>query len=133
MVLQFVGFLGGYQHPGTLPPLVSATVGAFITTWATFVPCFLWIFLGAPYIERMRNNTKLTTALSAVTATVVGVILNLAMWFAQHTLFPAPGKIDWFVLVVALVTFVGLWRFKWSVVPVVLGAGCLGLIYKMMI
>ena len=133
MVLQFVGFLGGYQHPGTLPALVSATVGAFITTWATFVPCFLWIFLGAPYIERMRNNTKLTTALSAVTAAVVGVILNLAVWFAQHTLFPAPGKIDWFVLIVALVTFVGLWRFKWSVVPVVLGAGCLGLIYKMMI
>jgi chromate transporter len=133
MVLQFVGFLGGYHHPGNLPALLSATLGAFITTWATFVPCFLWIFLGAPYIERMRNNTKLTTALSAVTAAVVGVILNLAVWFAQHTLFPTSRKIDWFVLVVALITFIGLWRFKWNVIPVVLGAGTLGLIYKMII
>jgi chromate transporter len=133
MVLQFVGFLGAYQHPGSLPPLLAGTLGAFITTWTTFVPCFLWIFLGAPHIEQMHGNVKLTAALSAVTAAVVGVILNLAVWFAQHTLFPGGRTIDWFVVVVSIVTFAGLWRFKWNVVPVVLGAGLLGLLYRLMI
>jgi chromate transporter len=133
MVLQFVGFLGAYQHPGSLPPLLAATLGAIITTWSTFVPCFLWIFLGAPHIEQMHGNVKLTAALSAVTAAVVGVILNLAVWFAQHTLFPDGRTIDWFVVVVAIVTFAGLWRFKWNVVPVVLGAGLLGLLYRLVI
>lgn len=130
MVLQFVGFLGAYQHPGTLPPLLAATLGAFITTWATFVPCFLWIFLGAPHIEQMHGNSKLTAALSAVTAAVVGVILNLAVWFAQHTLLPDGKRIDWFVVIVGLVSFAGLWRFKWNVVPVVIGAGLIGFLYR---
>jgi chromate transporter len=130
MVLQFVGFLGAWNHPGPLTPLLAATLGAFITTWTTFVPCFLWIFLGAPHIEQMRGNVKLTTTLSAVTAAVVGVILNLAVWFGQHTLFPGAHRIDWFVLVIALFTFAGLWRWKWNVVPVVLGAGALGLIFR---
>jgi chromate transporter len=132
MVLQFVGFLGGYQHPGTLPPLVAATLGAFITTWTTFLPCFLWIFLGAPHIEQMRGNAKLTTALSAVTAAVVGVILNLAVWFGKHVLLPGPQRLDWFALVVSVIAFVGLWRWKWNVVPVVLGAGVLGLAWKLL-
>ena len=131
MVLQFVGFLGAWHHPGALPPLLAATLGAFITTWTTFVPCFLWIFLGAPHIEQLRGNVKLTTALSAVTAAVVGVILNLAVWFGRHTLLSALGQIDWFVLVVAVIAFLGLWRWKWNVIPVVLGAGALGLIYRM--
>jgi chromate transporter len=131
MVLQFVGFLGAWNHPGGLPPLVAATLGAFITTWTTFVPCFLWIFLGAPHIEQLRGNVKLNAALSAVTAAVVGVILNLAVWFGQHVLFPQPRTIDWFAIVVALIAFVGLWRFKWNVIPVVLGAGVLGLIFKL--
>jgi len=131
MVLQFVGFVGAYQHPGALPPLAAATLGAFITTWTTFVPCFLWILVGAPHIEQMRGNVKLSAALATVTAAVVGVILNLAVWFAGHTLWPERGGFDWFVLVVALVTFGGLWRFKWNVVPVVLGAGVLGLVYRL--
>ncbi|HTD66357.1 MAG TPA: chromate transporter, partial [Candidatus Limnocylindria bacterium] len=130
MVLQFVGFLGAWHHPQPLSPLFAATLGAFITTWTTFVPCFLWIFLGAPHIEQLRGNVRLTSALSTVTAAVVGVILNLAVWFAQHTVFPSSRQIDWFVLVVALVTFVGLWRWKWNVIAVVLGAGLLGLIYR---
>src|SRR5436190_2185708 len=132
MVLQFVGFLGGYQHSGTLPPLLAATLGAFITTWATFVPCFLWIFLGAPYIERMRNNTNLTTALSAVTAAVVGVILNLAVWFGLHVIFPGNGKVDWFALVVCAAAFVAMLRYKIDIIPVVLSAGLFGLIYKLL-
>ena len=87
MVLQFVGFLGGWNQPAALPPLFAATLGALITTWATFVPCFIWIFLGAPYIEQLRGNKALTAALSAVTAAVVGVVLNLAVWFGIHVLF----------------------------------------------
>ena len=77
MVLQFVGFIGAWQNPGGLSPIVAGTLGAFITTWATFVPCFLWIFLGAPYIEQLRGNVKLTSALCAVTAAVVGVVHKL--------------------------------------------------------
>src|SRR5581483_598739 len=88
MVLQFVGFLGGWNQPGNLSPLLAASLGAFVTTWTTFVPCFLWVFLGAPYIERLRDNQLLTAALSTVTAAVVGVILNLAVWFGVHVIFP---------------------------------------------
>ena len=87
MVLQFVGFLGAYRDPGALDPLTAATLAAILTTWVTFVPCFLWIFLGAPFIERLRGNAALSGAMSAITAAVVGVILNLAVWFAAHTLF----------------------------------------------
>lgn len=87
MVLQFVGFLAAYRDPGGLDPLVAATLAATLTTWVTFVPCFLWIFLGAPFIEKLRGNAALSGALSAITAAVVGVILNLAVWFALHTLF----------------------------------------------
>ncbi|MEG8038669.1 chromate efflux transporter [Sphingomonas sp. LR60] len=87
MVLQFVGFLGAYREPGTLSPLLAGTLGGLLATWVTFVPCFLWIFLGAPFIERLRGNTAVAGALSAITAAVVGVVLNLAVWFALHTLF----------------------------------------------
>jgi chromate transporter len=87
MVVQFVGFMGAYRHPGALDPLAAGILGSILTTWVTFVPCFLWIFLGAPYIERLRGNRLLSSALSSITATVVGVILNLAVWFAVHTLF----------------------------------------------
>ena len=87
MVLQFVGFMGGWNKPGLLSPLLAGTLGGLITTWVTFVPCFLWILLGAPHIEQLRGNRKLTAALSAVTAAVVGVILNLAVWFGLHALF----------------------------------------------
>jgi chromate transporter len=87
MVLQFVGFLGAYRDPGALSPLAAGTLGGLLATWVTFVPCFLWIFLGAPFIERLRGNPAVAAALSAITAAVVGVVLNLALWFALHTLF----------------------------------------------
>ena len=132
MVLQFVGFLGGWNQPGNLPPLLAATLGAFITTWTTFAPCFLWIFLGAPYIERLRGHRLLTAALSTVTAAVVGVILNLAVWFGVHVLFPG-GRVDWFAVVVGVIAFAGLVRWKWNVVPVVLGSGLAGLTCKMLL
>jgi chromate transporter len=133
MVLQFVGFLGGWNHPGNLPPLLAATFGALITTWTTFVPCFLWIFLGAPYIEKLRGNEWLSSALSTVTAAVVGVILNLAVWFGLHVIFPAAGGVDWFAAIVCAIAFVGMLRWNWNIIPVVLGSGLLGLIYKLVI
>ena len=132
MVLQFVGFLGGWSQPGQLSPLLAATLGAFITTWTTFVPCFLWILLGAPHIEQMRGNTHLTAALSAVTAAVVGVILNLAVWFGLHILLP-DAKPDWFAIVLATVAFGGMLKWKWDIIPVVLGAGLCGLLYKLLL
>jgi chromate transporter len=131
MVVQFVGFMGGWTHPGHLSPLLAGTIGALITTWTTFVPCFLWILLGAPYIELMRGQVIFTSALSAVTAAVVGVILNLAVWFGLQTLFPASGVINWFAVVVGLIVFFGLWRGKWGIVPVVLGSGLLGVIWHL--
>ena len=87
MVLQFVGFMAAYRDPGTLPPMLAATLGGLLATWVTFTPCFLWIFVGAPYIETLRGNKGLAGVLTAITAAVVGVILNLSIWFALHTLF----------------------------------------------
>lgn len=132
MVLQFVGFLGGWHHPAPLSPLGAATLGALVTTWATFVPCFLWIFLGAPHIEQLRGNEKLSTALSAITAAVVGVILNLAVWFGFHVLWPAGGTIDWFGVAVSAVAFFGLVKWKWDVIPLVVGAGLAGMGWKLL-
>src|SRR5437870_4237921 len=131
MVLQFVGFLGAWNHPGNLPPLLSATFGALVTTWTTFVPCFLWVFLGAPYIEKLRDVKLLTAALSTVTAAVVGVILNLAVWFGLHVIFPGNEKVDWFALGLCAVAFIAMLRFKIDIIPVVLASGLLGLIYKL--
>lgn len=133
MVLQFVGFLGGWNQPGTLSPLAGATLGAAITTWTTFLPCFLFIFIGAPHIEKLRGNASLSTSLSAVTAAVVGVVLNLAVWFGVHVLFPGGSNLDWFAAVVAVVALVGMIKWKWGVIPVVLGAGLLGFIYGMVL
>ena len=87
MVTQFVGFLAAFREPGTLNPYLAGALGACLTTWVTFAPCFLWIFAGAPFIERLRENRALSAILSAITAAVVGVILNLAVWFALHVLF----------------------------------------------
>lgn len=133
MVVQFVGFLGAYHHPGELPPLLAATLGALLSTWTTFLPCFLWIFLGAPYIEGLRQNDRLSAALSSITAAVVGVVLNLAVWFATHVLFPAnaPGesaayRIDIFAIALAVVAFVGMVRWKWSLIFVILASGLTG-------
>jgi chromate transporter len=143
MVLEFVGFVGAYQHPGDLSPMTAGVLGAVVATWATFAPCFLWIFLGAPYIEGLRGNRRLAEALEAVTAAVVGVIANLAVTFAVHTLFeqvrevdtfggtvPVPvwSSLDGFALVVAAVSFVGLWRLHWKVLPVIGASALAGLI-----
>ncbi len=133
MVLQFVGFLGGWKHPGALPPLLSATIGAFITTWTTFIPCFLWIFLGAPFVERLRGNRALAAALAAITAAVVGVILNLAVWFAIHVFFPAPGATDWLAIGQRLAALVALMRYKIDIIPLVLASGVLGLIFRFLV
>lgn len=133
MVLQFAGFLGGWNQPGQLSPLLAATLGGLLTTWTTFVPCFLLIFLGAPHIEQLRGNVKLTTALSAVTAAVVGVILNLAVWFGLHVLFPVPGTVDWFAVLVSVIAFAGMIKWKWDIIPVVLGSGLMGLFYKLLL
>jgi len=130
MVLQFVGFIGAWQHPEGLSPILAGTLGALITTWVTFTPCFLWIFLGGPHIEQLRGNVKLTTALSAITAAVVGVVLNLAVWFALNALFPNNARVDWFALAISVIAFLGMLRWKWDIIPVVLGSGLLGLIYK---
>jgi chromate transporter len=132
IVTQFVGFLGAWNNPGQLPPILAATLGALVTTWATFVPCFLWIFLGGPYIEKLRGNEALTTTLSAVTAAVVGVVLNLAVWFGLHVIFPSANVVDWFAVVVGLAAFVAMIKWKLDIIPVVLGAGLLGLIFKIL-
>ena len=94
MVLQFVGFLAGFRDPGMLHPLIAGTLGGLLATWVTFAPCFLWIFAGAPYVETLRNNKALSAALAAITAAVVGVILNLAIWFAVHTIFAQVREIS---------------------------------------
>ncbi len=143
MVLEFVGFVGAYQNPGDLSPLAAGVLGAVVATWATFAPCFLWILLGAPYIERLRGNRRMAAALETVTAAVVGVIANLAVTFAAPTLFdrvrevhtfggsiPVPvwSSLDLFALVVASVSFVGLWRFRWKIMPVIAASALAGLI-----
>ena len=117
------------ESSGKFFAIARRTLGALITTWTTFAPCFLWILLGAPHIEKLRGNESLSSALSTVTAAVVGVILNLAVWFGLHFIFPATGNVDWFAFTVCAIAFVGMLRWKWNIVPVVLGSGLLGLIY----
>ncbi len=144
MVTQFVGFLAAFRDAGTLPPLVAATLGAILTTWVTFVPCFLWIFAGAPFIERLRGNRALSSALTAITAAVVGVILNLALWFAIYTLFakvhavPTPtGSLDVPVLAsinlpalaLSAAALIAVLRFKAGVLPVLLCSAAAGAAY----
>ena len=94
MVVQFVAFLGAFQHPGSLDPWVAGVVASLLTTWVTFVPCFLFILLGAPYVEQLRGNRSLSAALTGITAAVVGVIANLGLYFAVHTLFARVREVD---------------------------------------
>ncbi|MFC7400091.1 chromate efflux transporter [Chelatococcus sp. GCM10030263] len=127
MVLQFVGFLAAYRAPGTFDPLLAGCLGALLTTWVTFAPCFLWIFLGAPYVEALRGNKAISAALTAITGAVVGVVMNLALWFALHVVFrdvrtldilgagpdvPVLGSIDWQAAVLALAAMVAMLGFK---------------------
>lgn len=118
MVLQFVGFVGGWQNPGAFPPLASAALCAGITTWVTFLPGFLFVFLGAPWIEKIASFPKLASALSAITACVTGVILKLAVVFSTAALWPEGGRFDYFVLAVAVLAFAALnvWRIPLVVV-----------------
>lgn len=142
MVTEFVGFLGGYNFPGGLDPVVAGILGATVTTWATFAPCFLWVFLGAPFIEGLRGRQALSAALSAITAAVVGVILNLAVTFAAFALFdevdgsrgfPVPdlSSVDAFAAALAVAAFVALWRFRLNVLLVVLTSAGAGLVYRL--
>jgi chromate transporter len=145
MVTEFVGFVGAYRNSGGLSPLEAGTLGAAITVWATFAPCFLWIFFGAPFIERIRNSRLLAAALTAITAAVVGVILNLAVWLGLHALFgkvsqheagplkllvPTLASIDPFVLVVAAIAFLGMRYRRWDVIPVIAAGAIAGLLYR---
>jgi chromate transporter len=133
IVLQFVGFVGGWQHPGSLSPLGGALIGAMITTWVTFIPSFLMIFLGAPYVEKIRHFPQLSAALSAITAAVVGVIMSLAVKFAQHTFFTATGSSpDWFALALAVAAFVALVWKKLPLIPVIGAGAVIGLAWKLL-
>jgi chromate transporter len=138
MVLQFVGFMAAYRDPGGLSPMLAGTLGGLLATWVTFTPCFLWIFLGAPFIETMRGNKGLAGALSAITAAVVGVILNLAIWFALHTVFretmpvrsfglafdaPVLSSVDLAALALAIAAATAIFRFNMGMLTV-LAASC---------
>ena len=128
MVVQFVGFMAGWNYPGPLSPLGGALVGSLVATYFTFLPCFLFIFLGAPYIEKFRGNKKLSAALSSITAAVVGVVLNLAVWFGMHVLWPEGAAFNIFGVVVGLAVFVALQFFSLNIVVVILASGALGFI-----
>ncbi len=129
LVLQFVGFLGGWNAPGAASPLFVATLAAALTSWATFVPGFLFIFTGGPFVESSRGNLRLNTALSAVTAAVVGVILNLAVWFGWHVIKPDTG-LDVFALVASALFFVALQRWKIDVLWIVAAGAVFGLLFQ---
>ncbi|RKE85986.1 chromate efflux transporter [Rhizobium sp. AG855] len=147
LVLSYVGFLAGFRESGALHPLVGGLLGGLLAAWATFIPSFIWIFAGAPYIERLRGNRLLSAALSAITAAVVGVILNLAVWFALHVIFtdvepfawarlgpvtlsvphPVWSSLDIQALVIAVVAGVMIFRFHLGIGRTLIAAGLLGL------
>jgi chromate transporter len=146
-VVQFVGFMGAYRNPGTMDPMWAGLLGSLITTWVTFAPSFLWIFLGAPYIEYLRGNRSMSSALSGITAAVVGVVANLAVWFSLHTLFdriaevrfgdlrlliPELNTLDWAALTLAIGAFVSMTRFKLGMIPTLTGSAALGLFYYLL-
>ncbi|HEV2746678.1 MAG TPA: chromate efflux transporter [Allosphingosinicella sp.] len=142
IVTQFVGFMGAFRQATGLPPMVAGTLGGILTTWVTFVPCFLWIFLGAPFIEKLRGNRALSAALSAITAAVVGVVLNLAIWFALHTLFdevravragpldfdaPLLASLDPAAALLTVAAVVAVFRFRVGTLPVLAACAAAGL------
>ncbi len=144
MVTQFVGFMGAFRAPGSTHPLLAGTLGGLLTTWVTFTPCFLWIFLGAPYIEALRSNRALSAALATITAAVVGVILNLAVWFALHVLFgevrevrafgatldvPVLASVKLAALALAIVALLAVFRFRIGMLSVLAGCSLLGVLY----
>jgi chromate transporter len=141
LVLQFVGFLGAYHAPGALAPWFAGLIASLLTLWVTFAPCFLWIFLGAPYVERVRSNAMLSGALAAITAAVVGVILNLALWFALHSIFaevkpwnagvlnlplPVPASVNWLALALTVAAMIATLRFKTGMIATLTAAALIG-------
>jgi chromate transporter len=139
LVNQFVGFLAGFRNPGGVNPWLGGVLGATLTVWVTFLPSFLWIFLGAPYLERLRANRALAGALAAITASVVGVVLNLAVWFALHVVFarvdagplslPLPdlASVQPLQLALAVGAAIAMLRFRVGMLPVLGGAGLIGM------
>jgi chromate transporter len=147
MVVQFVAFIAAFRNPTGLPPFGAAVLGALLTTWVTFVPCFLWILAGAPYIETLRNNRRLHAALSAITAAVVGVVLNLSLWFAVHTMFrqvgaaqfgfvhadvPVWSSVDPVALALAIAALTAMLRFRLAMGWTLLACALLGAAWKML-
>ncbi|RUX07453.1 MAG: chromate efflux transporter [Mesorhizobium sp.] len=140
LVLQFVGFIAAFRHSGSLGPLLGGSLGALLTLWVTFTPCFFWIFLGAPYIEALRGNKALSAALGAITAAVVGVILNLALWFALHVIFhevrklglgmnvPVPSSIDWRAALLSCAAMIAILRLKVGMLPTLAGSALAGVL-----
>lgn len=146
LVLQFVGFLGAYRNPGAIDPMLAGALASLLTVWVTFVPCFLWIFLGAPYIEALRGNRSLDTAMTSITAAVVGVILNLGVWFALHAIFGSLRDVSVFgahllvpvfhtinlpSLGIAIVALLALFRFKLGMLPTMGACVALGVAYHL--
>jgi chromate transporter len=144
MVTQFVGFLGAAREASGLSPFLAGTLGAILATWVTFTPCFLWIFAGAPFIERLRGNRALSAAMTAITAAVVGVILNLAVWFALHTLFaqvrrvvvgpiatdaPVLSSVDPAAAILSMAALVAVFRFKAGPVVTIIGCAAAGMLW----
>ena len=137
-VVQFVGYLAAARSPGGLDPVWAGTLGGLIAMWSTFVPSFLWIFMGGPYVEALIGNQRLNAALSGVTAAVVGVILNLALWLAIHTLFaasmqigplsvPVLASVNWAALAISAGAMVAIFRFRCGVIPVLVASCVAGL------
>jgi chromate transporter len=144
MVLQFVGFMGAFRNAGGMNPMLAGTLGGILATWATFTPCFLWIFLGAPYVEVLRGNKALSAALATITAAVVGVVLNLALWFALHVLFADLRELRWLglkvdvpvlsstnvpSLVLTVAALLAVFHFKIGMIKVLLACSSLGLLF----
>ncbi|CDX34544.1 Chromate transporter [Mesorhizobium sp. SOD10] len=139
LVLQFVGFAAAYRYAGMASPLLAGSLGAALTLWTTFVPCFFWIFLGAPYIEQLRQNKALAAALGAITAAVVGVIMNLALWFALHVVFgkvasvgwgvevPVLSSLDWRAALLSAAAMVAMFRLKLGMLPTLAASALAGL------
>ncbi len=147
-VVQFVGFVGPYRSPGSMSAMQAGIYGATIATWVTFIPSFLWIFLGAPFIEHLRGRPSLTSALSTITAAVVGVVLNLAVWFALFTLFetvtehrrfgallyqPELSSLNLAAAAIAIGSAVAIFGFRIPTLKVVTAAAVLGIVYQLTI
>ena len=130
MVNQFVAYVSAYTHAPGLAPALAGAIAGLLATWVTFTPSMLWIFIGAPYIEALRRNVKLASALTAITAAVVGMVLNLAVTFTRHTLIPDTGGFEWYALIASIVAFIGMTRLKWGMIPVIVGSALAGLIWK---